>query len=180
MISAEEVICIYQRLSKHGIRLWIIGGWGIDALLRAQTRSHKDLDVLVLVDDVARTRELLRRDGYRLKELWSENRSITDAQGNEVATAFVLLDAEGREFDAHALRLDDQGHGIPAWEVPNGFVYQQDELAARGTIAGVTVQCITAEAQMRCHADYVLPDKHRRDLERLHERFGVVYPGGEG
>lgn len=40
MVSVEEVIRIYQRLSKHGIRLWIIGGWGIDALLGAQTRSH--------------------------------------------------------------------------------------------------------------------------------------------
>ncbi|MGH8515394.1 MAG: nucleotidyltransferase domain-containing protein [Gammaproteobacteria bacterium] len=32
----------------------MVGGWGIDALLGAQTRPHKDLDLLIRLEDVAK------------------------------------------------------------------------------------------------------------------------------
>jgi lincosamide nucleotidyltransferase A/C/D/E len=115
MVRAEDVISICRSLSANDIQVWITGGWGIDALLREQTRPHKDLDLIMLVDDVIQMRELLGRDGYGLKELWSENSWVMDSLGTEIPTAFVLQDSEGREVDAHAMRLDDQGNGIPAW-----------------------------------------------------------------
>ncbi|MBU0494189.1 MAG: hypothetical protein KKA73_24285 [Chloroflexi bacterium] len=180
MVNAEDVITIYQHLLAHGIQVWLTGGWGIDALLQEQTRPHKDLDVIMLVDDVVRMRELLGRDGYTLKELWSENRWDIDARGVEIATAFVLHDAAGREIDAHAMRLDDEGNGIPAWENPEGLFFTQQDLSGVGQIAGVTVPCLTPEKQVECHTGYDLPDPHRRDLERLHARFGVGYPDNWG
>jgi lincosamide nucleotidyltransferase A/C/D/E len=176
MVHAEDVISIYQRLLADGIQVWLTGGWGIDALLREQTRPHKDLDVIMLVDDVVRMRELLGRDGYGLKELWSENRWVVDACGDETATAFVLQDSEGREIDAHAMRLDDQGNGFPAWEDTEGLVFERQDLAGEGMIAGLAVRCLTPEMQMLCHAVYELPDEQLRDLELLHERFGAEYP----
>jgi lincosamide nucleotidyltransferase A/C/D/E len=114
MVRAEDVISIYKRLATNGIQVWLTGGWGIDSLLGGQTRLHKDLDVIMLLDDVVRMRELLNQDGYSLKELWSENRWARDAQGIEAATAFVLKDSEGREVDAHAMRMDELGNGVPA------------------------------------------------------------------
>jgi lincosamide nucleotidyltransferase A/C/D/E len=176
MVSAEDVISIYQRLLAEGIQIWLVGGWGIDALLEEQTRPHKDLDVIMLLDDVVRMRELLERDGYSLKMLWSENRWAVDAQGVETATAYVLHDSEGREFDMHAMRLDDQGNGIPAWEDAEGFVLKREGLAGEGMIAGVAVRCISPESQMLFHTGYELPDKQSRDLELLHEKLGVEYP----
>jgi len=115
MVRAEDVISIYRSLSANNIQVWLTGGWGIDALLREQTRPHKDLDVIMLLDDIVQMRELLGRDGYGLKELWSENRWVVDSHGTETPTAFVLQDSAGREIDAHAMRLDDRGNGIPAW-----------------------------------------------------------------
>jgi lincosamide nucleotidyltransferase A/C/D/E len=171
MVREEDVISLYQRLLDHGIQVWLTGGWGIDALLREQTRPHKDLDVIVLVDDVARLRELLGCDGYGLKELWSENCWVIDAHGNETATAFVLHDSEGRELDVHAMRLDDGGNGIPAWEA-EGFALKRQDLAGEGAIGGIVMRCLTPEMQMLCHTGYELPDKQLRDLELLHEKFG--------
>ena len=176
MIHAEEVISIYQHLLDNGSQVWLSGGWGIDALLGEQTRPHKDLDVIVLLDDVVRMRELLSRDGYGLKELWSENRWVLDGQGIETATAFVLQDAEGREVDAHALRLDEGGDGVPMWEADEGFNFKRQDLAGEGTIAGLVVQCLTPEMQVMCHRGYVLPGKQVHDLELLREKFGVGYP----
>ncbi len=172
MVRAEDVINIYQLLLANGIQAWLTGGWGIDALLGEQTRPHKDLDVILLLDDVVRMRELLDGDGYHLKELWSENRWAVDAHGVETATAFVLQDAEGRELDVHAMRLDDLGNGIPAWEADEGFVFKKQDLAGEGRVDGFAVQCITPQMQVLCHTGYELPEPHLRDLERLQEKFG--------
>lgn len=179
MISAEDAISIYQRLLDNHIQVWLVGGWGIDALLHEHTRSHKDLDVLMLVDDVGRMCELLGQDGYEFGYLWEENLWTVDAQGAKTATAFVLQDTEGRELDVHALRLDGEGNGIPAWEA-EGMIFKREDLAGEGVITGVTVQCLTPEMQMVCHTGYELPEKHLGDVERLHEKFGVAYPGELG
>jgi lincosamide nucleotidyltransferase A/C/D/E len=40
MVRAEDVISIYQRLLADDIQVWLTGGWGIDALLREQSRPH--------------------------------------------------------------------------------------------------------------------------------------------
>ena len=173
---AEDVIAIYRTLSAHHIRVWLIGGWGIDALLGEQTRPHKDLDLIMLVDDVARLRELLAGQEYSLKELWSENRWEVDNQGREIPTAFVLRDPTGRELDLHALRLDRHGNGIPAWTYDQTFIFSQAGLAGRGMIDQIVVPCLTPAMQMTCHTGYDLPAAHQRDLQRLHERFGVAYP----
>ena len=172
VVSAEDVIIIYQRLLDNGIQVWLSGGWGIDALLGEQTRPHKDLDVIMLLDDVARMRELLGQDGYGLEELWSENRWAVDAHGTEIPTAFVLQDAEGRQLDAHAMQLDDQGNGVSAWEGER-IAFERQDLASPGTIAGVTVRCLSPNMQVLLHMGYELPDKQLRDLELLREKLGV-------
>jgi lincosamide nucleotidyltransferase A/C/D/E len=173
MVSARDALRIYERLLENGIQLWLSGGWGIDALLGEQTRAHKDLDVIMLLDDVVRARELLNCDGYSLKELWAENRWAVDAAGVETATAFVLQDAEGREFDAHAMRLDELGNGIPAWAEADGFIFRPQDLTGEGFVAGVAVKCLSPEAQVMCHTGYELPDKHGRDMKLLKRAFGV-------
>jgi len=172
MVRDRDVINIYQSLSANDIQVWLTGGWGIDALLREQTRPHKDLDLIMLVDDVVRMRDLLGRDGYGLKELWSENTWVVDAYGTEIPTAFVLQDSDGREVDVHAMRLDDRGNGIPAW-AEDALVFKREDLAGEGLIAGFAVRCISPQMQVLCHRGYDLPDEQSRDLELLHERFSV-------
>jgi lincosamide nucleotidyltransferase A/C/D/E len=171
MVRPEDVINIFQSLSTNGIQVWLTGGWGIDALLRKQTRPHKDLDIIMLVDDVVRMRDLLAQEGYRLKELWSENSWVLDVHGAEIPTAFVLQDAEGREIDAHAMRLDEQGNGVPAW-AEEQLAFMKENLAGEGMIAGFPVPCITPEMQVLCHMGYDLPDQQVRDLNLLHAMFG--------
>ena len=177
MVRAEDVTTICQRLAAQDIPVWLIGGWGVDALLGEQTRPHKDLDLLVRLDDVVRLTTILSQDGFTLKELWSENRQAVDPNGVETPTAFVLWGSQGREVDVHALHLDEQGNGIPDWEA-GSFIFPRQSLAAKGQIAGKTVRCLSPEMQMVCHTGYDLPISHRRDLALLHEKLGVDYPAG--
>ena len=172
MVGAEDTIDIYQRLLDNKIRVWLTGGWGIDALLEGQTRRHKDMDILILVDEVVPTRDLLGREGYGLKELWSENAWVADSEGREIPTALVLRDAEGREVDVHAMALDRQGNGIPAW-TSEGLMLSREDLGGEGLIAGVRVRCLSAEMQVRAHSGYDLPPYQVQDMEMLRERLGV-------
>ena len=41
----SEVLAVLAALSALGCRLWLEGGWGVDALVGHQTRAHRDLDV---------------------------------------------------------------------------------------------------------------------------------------
>jgi lincosamide nucleotidyltransferase A/C/D/E len=47
VLSAEDAVALYSLIESRGIQLWVVGGWGVDALVARVTRSHKDLDVLV-------------------------------------------------------------------------------------------------------------------------------------
>jgi lincosamide nucleotidyltransferase A/C/D/E len=176
MVYAEDVVSICKLLSSNGIQVWLTSGWGVDALLGLQTRSHHDLDVIMQVDDVTRLLELMGHQGYTYKELWEENLWTVDTQGTRIETAFFLRDPDGREFDAHAMRLDERGDGIPAWEKDEGFYFTPQDLVGKGLAAGYAVRCQSAENQMICHTGYALPDKQVPDLKRLHEKFGVAYP----
>jgi lincosamide nucleotidyltransferase A/C/D/E len=176
MVSAEDAVYLCKLFSNHGIQVWLTGGWGIDALLEQQTRQHHDLDVLMLVDDVSVLLNVMHKEGYGYKELWSENLWSVDANGTRIETAFFVSDPEGRELDAHALRLDEQGNGIPAWERDEGFIMTSQYLAGMGTIAGYPVRCMSAEYQMISHTGYELPDKQVPDLMKLHEKFAIAYP----
>lgn len=175
MVSAEDVIYLYQHLSSNGFQVWLNGGWGVDALLGEQTRPHKDLDLFVLVEDVNRLCELLGRAGFTLKELWSENLWVVDAKGVKTMTGFVLHDPVGCELDLHAMKFDAHGNGIPAWEESEDFILTPEDLSGLGKIAGTTVRCITAEKQMVCHTGYIVPEKQLADLRYLHEKFGVSF-----
>jgi len=51
-MTAIDVIEIAQLLDQNRIDVWIDGGWGVDALLGEQTRTHGDLDIAIQHSDV--------------------------------------------------------------------------------------------------------------------------------
>lgn len=97
-MTVSDVVEVLNRLDLREIEAWLDGGWGVDALLGEQTRPHDDLDLIVRVDDVPGTREVLAKDGFQLVE------GATDSN-------IVLRDADGREIDVHPVRFDDRGNG---------------------------------------------------------------------
>src|SRR4051794_19095156 len=139
-MQAQDVLELSTLLQEHGVHIWIDGGWGVDALLERQTRPHKDLDAFVAFNDLPAMTTALSQRGFVLKEIWNENRWRPyeepvlligrDAAGDEVATAFVLKDARGREIDIHVLHIDAHGCGTPAWDCSVSF--SPDALTGQG------------------------------------------------
>lgn len=161
--SAAE-LC--QFLDEDGLRYWVVGGWGVDALLERCTRAHKDLDVLFVLSQHDRAWRLLHEQGYRLAYLWEEN---VDVPGNLVddrvqPTAYMLEHPSGGLVDVHV--LDDRTDELRAgWTTDR--VFCPGALDARGSIDGYDVPCMSAAMQLITHEGYELPEAHQRDVIEL-------------
>jgi lincosamide nucleotidyltransferase A/C/D/E len=164
MMNSTDVISFYTDLYQLGIEIWLDGGWGVDALLGMQTRSHEDLDIFIREEDVFILRCYLENKGYKEIKL-------------EIARPhnFVLGDATGREIDVHVFTYDSEGmiiYGPPE----NGDIFPALIFNGIGNINGTTVKCISPEWMVKFHTGYKLRDSDFRDVSALCEKFGIDYP----
>jgi lincosamide nucleotidyltransferase A/C/D/E len=165
-MDQPDVVALQRLLKRNGLDWWVVGGWGVDAILGSQTRPHKDLDVLIAVEQLPALRAVLHESGYRLTLLWDENRWHDEGNGSdeERATAFVLTDRRGREIDVHVLDVSSAGIR-PLWATDRVLAVQ--DLAWRGAIGDEEVACLSCAAQLRFHRGYDLPDTHAADVQLL-------------
>lgn len=140
-----------------------MGGWGVDALLGSVTRVHKDLDVLVVREDVTRLQQALARQGFVRKFVWEESRWLVD-DGLPSPSAFVSVDRQGRELDIHVIGIGARGEVIQFYDNPWAL---PSKVFASGDIAGSPVPCISVEAQIAMHAGYAIPEAQQRDIRLL-------------
>ena len=165
LLSSEDAVALYQALSDAGVRCWVVGGWGVDALLGRQSRPHKDLDVLVLRRELPQLDHVLSEHGFARTLLWpNENRWVT-GDGVSYPTAFVMTDALGRELDIHVVDLGADGVPKPLWRTSRRFEAQF--LESHGCIAGAPVACMSREGQLAMHTGYDLPASHQADVKLL-------------
>ena len=163
MLTSEQAVELCAELECVRVRYWVMGGWGVDALLGRETRAHKDLDVLALLEDLPQLRQLFEDKGFAMSHVWEESR-WTETAGERWPTAFVAGDAIGREIDVHLIEILSDGlilqHYDNPWSLPESF-------ATTGTIGPKAVPCISRSAQVQMHAGYVLPKEQQIDLEHL-------------
>jgi lincosamide nucleotidyltransferase A/C/D/E len=158
-MTAEDVVNLYTQLEKQQIKIWIDGGWCVDALLGKQTRPHKDLDIAIQWRDVPKLRKMVAAKGYKqIRE---------DSKWN-----FVFADDHGCEIDVHAFIFDDQGN------VVEGIEYPAASLTGTGTIDGRTVRCISPQYMVEFLAPWIhkWPEKYVVAVSALCEKFGIELP----
>jgi lincosamide nucleotidyltransferase A/C/D/E len=165
-MSVEQAKAVYDLLDQNSVRCWVMGGWGVDALLGCVTREHKDLDLLVLIEDLPRYADLVRRHGFERKLVWSESQPI-EIDAVSFDSAFVDAHPDGREIDVHVIDVDPRGvvtqfHADP-WPLP------RDAVSGTGALDGEKVRCVTRAAQIAMHSGYDLPERHREDVRLLQE-----------
>jgi lincosamide nucleotidyltransferase A/C/D/E len=160
-MSGEMAVQLLQWCKQHRIAVVVDGGWGVDALLGKQTRSHRDLDLALEHKDALQLRTLLATHGYR------EVPRVGSWEHN-----FVLGNGLGHEVDVHTYTCD--AHGTPV----SGVVYPAASLTGRGSIQGYPVNCIEPEWQVRFHSGYKLDEDDYRDIRALCEHFDLALPTG--
>src|SRR5215212_991446 len=109
-MTSLALVELLQLLEDSGIPVWLDGGWGVDALLGAQTRGHKDVDIVLPVQDVPRLRVLLAARGFRVL-------------GGRPPDSFVLADGAGLEVDVHAAAFGECGDGVYRMQNGEDWVY---------------------------------------------------------
>ena len=121
-MPAEAVLSVVDALEQAGVRFWLWGGWGVDALAGSESRVHRDLDLVVDHRDLTTAASTLVPLGY------SEWYRIESER--PLFARIVLHDHEvaGRAVDLHPVDLDRN---------PLAF--------APGSIAGRTVSCVAPE-----------------------------------
>jgi RimJ/RimL family protein N-acetyltransferase len=159
-MHAADVLSVLTTLAERSLRVWVAGGWGIDALLGEQTRAHADLDLAFRAEDEAIVLDALARLGYRV---------VLDYRPARLAVG----DDDGHEVDLHPVRFDASGSGVQAGLRDEVFHYPPDGFTI-GSIAQQPVACLTAEQQIRFHSGYELRERDRVDLARLQAQRGGV------
>jgi lincosamide nucleotidyltransferase A/C/D/E len=170
-LFAADVSLLYRALAAADAPVWLMGGWGVDALLGRQTRPHHDVDLLVDVTDLERLRLCLIELQFALKYTWDDEvrwvRNETWSSPLEQPTAFVYGHTDGREVDVHVVRQSTDGNVEALWNVPYSFTVEG--LSAAGVVDGQPVRCLSREMQRQAHTGYDLPPQHLHDLELLND-----------
>jgi lincosamide nucleotidyltransferase A/C/D/E len=158
-MTAKDVVEVIQLLSAHHIDVCIDGGWGVDALLGEQTRTHADLDIAIPHKDVAQVRALLEARGY------------TDVPRDDTRDCnFVLGDDQGHQIDIHTFVFDAAGRHV------FGVAYPFDSLNGAGSVSGHPVKCISPEWMVKFHTGYKLDANDYHDVKALCQHFGIELP----
>ena len=147
-MTCEDVVEVLAALDAGGIDYWVYGGWGIDALVGEQTRTHHDLDLGVRLDDVARVEALLPQ--FR----------------RESEEASYYKDERGRAVD---LLLVERSQTGQLQQVAEGrrVRYAESETHASGYIGGRPVRCASVALQRERHDHPDATDQDRVDIEVL-------------
>lgn len=159
--TLDDVLEVLALAERAGVRLWLDGGWGVDALLGRQTREHGDLDVAV---------EGRHRDAF-LQALAAAG----FARAGEAAAKpwnFLMARPDGVVVDLHVIELDADGNGLLA----PGSVYPAASLRGRAMLGGRPVDCITAEWVVKFHDEYAGDADDRADVRAVCERYDLEIP----
>ena len=152
---------LLDRLREAGVRTWLDGGWGVDALLGAQTRLHSDLDLVVVRPDLEVVQDVLWVLRFEVLRDWLPN-------------AIAYVDLAGRQVDLHPVDPAPDGGGDQIQL--DGESRWHYSAPVPGVIGARTVLCCPVEDQVSCHLGYQPRKSDFQDLRRLADRFGLQLP----
>lgn len=114
-MDQSEVLTILGALDEAKIRWWLAGGWGVNALVGAQTRPHRDLDLLIDALRLQACLDLLKARGYWVETDWLPVR--------------IEVAAKGRGWvDIHPMDLAAEGGGTQASLDGTQFHYPPEDV----------------------------------------------------
>ena len=157
-MTVPDVLAVLEGLDRAGVRVWLEGGWAVDALVGRQTRPHRDLDLDIDVRQTDAALEALRTLGYRTDGDFRPNR--------------LELTAPGRGLvDLHFLTFDDAGNAVQFGMA--GEVYPcPAEAFVSGSLAGRRVHTLAAAQQIAWRTGYEMREVDRHDLALLRGLLG--------
>jgi lincosamide nucleotidyltransferase A/C/D/E len=131
--TLDDLVEVLHALDGVGVRSWLAGGWGVDALVGRQTRPHTDLDLVIGSDDLEKALLVLHERGFRAGSSRHEPEGfLPDRQ--------LVRDRSGRVVELHFVdfRSWPAGHSLA-------------EPFARGHLGGRPVDCLSPAVLRICN-----------------------------
>ena len=141
MMDACRVLSIGAALEHAGDRVWLDGGWGVDALVGEQTRDHDDLGCVISLADALLAIEAVALLGFSVAL-------------DELPTRFVMRDRPDRRVDFHTVTFDATVGATRHLRDGRLAPYPSQSVGGSGHFAGVHVACLTATVQSLHHLGY--------------------------
>ena len=156
-MEEDEVFEVLDLLDRAGVSAWLVGGWGVDALLRYRSRRHSDLDLVVLAQDGSLERACAALDsaGYRIVDQG-------EVPGAGMPRRILLDNGTGKSVDLHP--VDASMAAFASVTSPG----ELDPAAfATGVLAGRAVPCVSVTCQVSLKSYPGAHAKDGRDIEQL-------------
>ena len=158
-MTSTDAVNIIKLLEQNEIEVYVVGGWGVDALLGEQTRKHSDLDIALPHRFVPKLRELLEARGYE------------DVPRPDTCDCnFVLGDSNGCLVDVHSYTFDESGKNI------FGIAFEPRHLTGFGSINGYAVKGAPPDVTVEFHTGYDVGEDDYHDVKAVCERFNIPVP----
>lgn len=168
-MGATDVLSVLDLLDQAGISCWLVGGWGVDALVGRQTRRHLDVDVAL--------------EGRFLEQALSslEGAGFVAVQQEGfpawMPTMVILRDKPRRRVELMPVDISGPPPGEDGHPVVSRFRYAPESITT-GTVNGRPVACLSPRVQLMLRTNYTPRASDRHDVRVLMEHCRLSAPPG--
>lgn len=159
MVRIVDACEIIQFALQNGIKVYLDGGWGVDALLCRETRIHNDIDLFVEMKNYHDYIRIIKENGFAEVNMEYTTNNHT-----------VQTDDKQRMIDLHCFAFSDEGI------LYNGDTFPSETFSGQGKIGDITVSCIDPLSQVMFHLGYEHDENDVHDVLLLCAEFDIVIP----
>lgn len=160
MVNITDVKQILQFAIDAEIKVFLDGGWGVDALLGYQSRTHNDIDIFVEKNDYQNFIEIMKANGFY--EIKMEYTTLSHT---------VWEDLKNRIIDLHCFEYTDEGEILY-----DGDCFPAETFSGKGRIGEIEVSCIEPYSQVMFHLGYEFDENDAHDVRLLCETLHIEIP----
>ena len=160
MVSVTDVKQILRLAMEAEIKVFLDGGWGVDALIGYETRTHNDIDIFVEKKDYHKFIQIIKDNGFYEIKMEYTTTSHT-----------VWEDENKRIIDLHCFEYTDDDKILY-----EGNCFPLETFTGRGKVEDIEVSCIEPYSQVMFHLGYEFDENDIHDVKLLCETFHIEIP----
>jgi hypothetical protein len=142
-MTADDVCGFLDLMAANDIRVWLDGGWAVDACLRSQTRRHADLDIVIEERDIPHLDDL----AHQRLAIHQQALDRCEALRKALATAVDVGTAHLPRFEQQVLTYGRAVHQAVPQVLVAEYGFYLEAWRQAGQALGERFRAIEAEAQ---------------------------------
>ena len=160
MVGIADARQIIRLAADAEIKIFLDGGWGVDALIGYETRKHNDIDIFVEKKDYYKFIQIIKNNGfYEIKmEYTTPNHTVWE-------------DLKKRIIDLHCFEYTKNREILY-----EGDYFPSNTFSGIGKIEEIEIPCIEPYSQVLFHLGYDYDENDIHDVKLLCETFHIEIP----